>query len=60
MPATDVSGEQRAELVPPQPNRLVTDIDAALKQQVFDVPQVQRDSHADQHCVADYLGEELK
>ncbi|MET0587798.1 MAG: hypothetical protein ABWZ75_04680 [Novosphingobium sp.] len=36
--ATDVGGEQRAETVPPQPHRLMADVDPALEQQVLDVP----------------------
>jgi len=33
--------EHRSEPVPPEPHRLVADIDAALGQQVFDLPQRQ-------------------
>src|SRR5215217_6881088 len=36
---TDVACEQRAEPVPPVPHRLMTDVDATLCKQVFDVPQ---------------------
>jgi hypothetical protein len=35
----DLAGEHRAEPVPPQPHRLMADVDAALEQQVLDVPQ---------------------
>ena len=36
----DLRGEQRTEPVPPEPYRLNADIDTALEQQVFDLPQV--------------------
>ena len=47
--ATNVGGEHRAESVPPEADRLMAKIDAALEQQVLDVPQRQRkpDVHHD-------------
>jgi len=39
--APDVSREQRTEPVPPQPHRLVTDVDTPLEQQILDVAQAQ-------------------
>ena len=35
----DLGGEHRTETVPPEPHRLVTNVDAALEQQIFDLPQ---------------------
>ena len=37
--ATDLGGEHRTEAVPPEPHRLVADVDAALGQQVFHIPE---------------------
>jgi hypothetical protein len=34
---TDLGGEHGAKPVPPEPHRLVTDVDAALGKQVFNV-----------------------
>ena len=38
----DLRGEHRTEPVPPETYCLVADIDAAIKQQIFDLPQRQR------------------
>ena len=38
----DLGGEHRAEPVPPEPHRLVADVDAALGQQVLHIPERQR------------------
>ncbi len=35
----DLRGEHRTEPVPPEPDRLVADIDATFEQQIFDLPQ---------------------
>ncbi len=35
----DLSSEFRTEPVPPIPNRLVADIDAALEEKIFDLPK---------------------
>jgi hypothetical protein len=35
----DLVGEHRTETVPPEPHRLVTNVDATLNEQVFDLPQ---------------------
>jgi hypothetical protein len=37
--ATDFSRKQRAKSIAPEPNRFLADIDAALVQQILDVPQ---------------------
>jgi len=36
---SDLVGEHRTEAVPPEPHRLVTDINAPLKQKILDLPQ---------------------
>jgi hypothetical protein len=36
---SDISRKKRPEAVPPQPHRLVTDINTPLEQQVLDVAQ---------------------
>jgi hypothetical protein len=51
----DVGGEQRTEPVPPVPHRFMTDVDAALEQEVFDVAQAQRKPHVHHHDEADHL-----
>jgi hypothetical protein len=40
--SADLVGEHRTEPVPPEAHRLVADVDAALEQQVLDVPKRQR------------------
>lgn len=52
----DVTREQRPESVPPKPHRLVAQVNAALEQQIFHVPQRQRKTHVHQHHQADHLG----
>ncbi len=52
-PRPDLRGEQRAKPVPPEPNRLVADIDAPLEQEILDLSQRQRIAH---HREANYLG----
>ena len=55
-PFRDLRSERRSEPVPPEPHRLVSDIDAALGQQVFDLPQRQWLSDVHHHREANYLG----
>ena len=50
------SGKHRAETVPPETHRLVTDVDAAFEQEVFDLAQRQRIADVHHHCEADDLG----
>jgi hypothetical protein len=38
-PVPDLRGEQRAKPVPPEPKRLVADIDATFEQRIFNLPQ---------------------
>ena len=54
-PFPDLRGEHRAEPVPPEPYRLVADIDTALEQQVLDPAQRQRVPDIHHNCGADYL-----
>ncbi len=52
----DRPGEHRTEPVPPEPDRLVADIDATFEQQVFDLPQRQRIADVHHHREANHLG----
>jgi hypothetical protein len=52
---TDVACEQRAEPVPPLPHRLMADIDPTLEEQVFHIPQAQREADVHHHDQADDL-----
>ena len=53
--SANVAGEQRAEPLPPEPDCLMANIDPALEQQVFDVPQRQRVAYLHHYHVVDYL-----
>jgi len=53
--AANVGGEQRAKPVPPEPHRLVAQINAALEQQVRHVPQRQREADVHQDHQPDHL-----
>ena len=48
----DLIREQRAKPVPPKSYRFVADIDAALVQQILDIPERQREPHIEHHCQA--------
>jgi hypothetical protein len=56
----DLGGEDRAEAVPPEPDRLVADLDAALVQQILDVPERERETDVHHHRQADDLGRRLE
>jgi len=56
----DRSREHWTEPVPPEPNRLVADIDAPLMEQVLDLPQRQRIADIHHHREADYLGRRVE
>jgi len=62
--ATDLRCEIRCENgakpVPPEPHRLMRDIDAPLMQKVVDVPERERISDVHHHCQADDLGRGLE
>ena len=53
--STDLGGKYRPEPVPPEPHGLMTNVDAAFGQQVFDVAQRQGVFHLHQHHEADLL-----
>ena len=55
-PFSDLGGKHRTETVPPEPHRLVADIDATLEQQILDLAQRQRITDVHHHGEADYLG----
>ncbi len=58
--APDLGREDGAETVPPEPHRLMRDVDAALMQQVFHIPQRQRVAHLHHHREAHDLGTGLE
>jgi hypothetical protein len=56
----DLGGEHRAEAMPPKSHCLVADLDAALVQQVLDVPQREREADVQHNRQADDLGGRLE
>ena len=56
----NVACEQRTEPVPPQPDRLVADVDPALEQQILHVAQRQGKAHVHQHHQPDHLGRRVE
>ena len=54
--SADLAGEHRAEPVSPQPHGLVTNVDAALEQQVLDVAQGQGETDLKHDHQPDHLG----
>ena len=52
-PFPDLGGECGPKPVPPVPDRLVTNVDAAFEQDVFDLAQVQRIADVEHHREAD-------
>ena len=59
-PFPDLCGEHRAEPVPPEPYRLVADIDTALEQQVLDLAQRQRVPDIHHHREANDFGRTIE
>ena len=53
---SDLASKHRTEPIPPQPHRLVADIDAALGQEVFYVAQAERVPDLEQDRCTDHLG----
>ena len=53
---SDLAGEHRTEPVPPEPNRLVADIDPPLEQEILDPSQRKRIADVHHHREADHLG----
>jgi len=59
-PTTDLAGKQWTKPVPPEPHRPVANADAALEQQVFQIPQRQGISHVHHHHEPDHLGRRVE
>ena len=59
-PLPDLRREHRAEPVPPEPLRLVADIDAPFVQEVLDIAQRQRKANIHHDCQADDLRRRLE
>ena len=55
-PFPDLRGEHRTDPVPPASNRLMTDIDATLEQQIFHLPKRPRITNVHHYREANYLG----
>ncbi len=55
-PLPDLRGEHRTEPIPPEPHRLMANIDTTLEQQVFYLSQGQRITDVHHHREADHLG----
>lgn len=60
MTPADLCGEDNSETVPPEPLRLVGDVDTAFMQQVLDVAQRQRVTDIHHHRQTDDLGRRLE
>jgi hypothetical protein len=56
----DLGGEHRTEAMPPKPDGLMADLDAALVQKVLDVPQREREPDIEHHRQSDDLGAGLE
>jgi hypothetical protein len=52
---SDLSGEQRAETIPPEPDRFVADFDPAFVEQILNVSKRQWKSNIHRHGQADNL-----
>ena len=52
----DLVREHRTEPVPPEPNRLVADVDAPLEQSILNLSQRQRIAEIHHHHEVDHLG----
>jgi hypothetical protein len=55
-PLPDLGSKHRTEPVPPEPHRLMADIDAALEKQILDLAQRQRVPDVHHHREVDHLG----
>jgi hypothetical protein len=58
--AADLSGKHRAKSVPPKPNRLMANVNAAFMQKIFNIPQRERKPHIHHNGKADDLGASLE
>lgn len=56
----DLGCEHRAEAMPPEPDRLVADVDPTFVQQVFDIPKRQREADIHHHGKTDNLARRLE
>jgi len=56
VPLPDLRGKHRTETAPPEPHRLVADVDAPLREQIRDLSQRQRIADVHHHREADHLG----
>jgi hypothetical protein len=56
----DLVGEHRTEAIPPEPYRLVTNVDAPLEQNILDLPQRQRITDIHHHREVTYLGRAIE
>lgn len=56
-PLSDLRSEHRTEPDLPEPDGFMANVDAALMQQIFDLPQREREAHVHHHRKADYLGQ---
>jgi hypothetical protein len=52
--------KHRAEPMPPEPDRLMAHVDAALVEQILDVPKRKRETNVQHHRQADDLGARLE
>jgi hypothetical protein len=59
-PFPDLRGEHRSEPVPPEPDRLVANVDAALEQQILDLAERQWLAHIHHHRQANDLGRRVE
>src|SRR5680860_151120 len=60
MSAALTSAMRRSEPQPPQPDRLLADVNAALMEEVFDVSKRQREADIHHHGQSNDLGRRLK
>jgi hypothetical protein len=58
--AADLSGKHRPKSVPPKPDGFVTDLNASLVQQIFDIAKRKWEPDVQHHCKADVLGARLE
>src|SRR6056297_446378 len=56
----DLGSEQRTEAMPPEPHRLVADLDTALMQKILDVPKREREPDVHHHRQTDDLAARLE
>lgn len=52
----DLRSQQLSEGMPPEPHRLVADLDTAFAEEVLDIPQRKREADIEHHRPADDLG----